>query len=432
MISCKAREVSVRSSSWYSLFNRYKEVFEDAIAGHKSPIGSMGSRGKVFVIAWRAGVALISESINIVLTIHSPGSFRHISLPLPTVSDLLFSGGGADDLNVDIVDRPLGLPSADARILSSSFFALASPGHAKISPSSVHRADSSGKGGMSEIEGSTHRRVSFLGGVTGSTYKDAKATSGRAVELVAPVEGGAVGVVVPDSDKGSGDNSSVGQHVPTDGDHRVGVGEDGSRGSSSAPVPPLDINVEFIEPFQELKHLARAFSSFWDGFIESLDDLDDPDDLNYFLDQCDRLEESLKSFGAKLAGLLALQEMDQLAASVREHEHQHHLTLRTKNQLVEEREAEVVIISAAKARMMRIDAKLLACRKVMEEKEASTIKDSLLLREMEGCLASTLSNLKKIEEAEVAPQSLASVLNVLETGMTAGFEWENHLSTENE
>ncbi|KAL5986466.1 hypothetical protein ACLOJK_014799, partial [Asimina triloba] len=63
--------------------------------------------------------------------------------------------------------------------------------------------------------------------------------------------------VVLDSDEGSGDNSSVGQHVPTGGDHRVIVGEGpsrrkGSRGSSSGSAPPLDINVEFVEPFREL------------------------------------------------------------------------------------------------------------------------------------------------------------------------------------
>ncbi|KAL5978915.1 hypothetical protein ACLOJK_018810 [Asimina triloba] len=66
-------------------------------------------------------------------------------------------------------------------------------------------------------------------------------------------------VVVPDSDEGLGDNCSMGQHVPTGGvdDRRVIVSEgpferDRYEGSSSIPVPQLDINVKFIEPFREL------------------------------------------------------------------------------------------------------------------------------------------------------------------------------------
>ncbi|KAL5979102.1 hypothetical protein ACLOJK_018999 [Asimina triloba] len=122
------------------------------------------------------------------------------------VSDLLFNGGGADDLNVDNVNRPLGLPGDDALILSGSFFALASPGHAERSPSSVHRVGSSGEGG--------------------SASKSVVAASGRVDEPVAHVEGRVTEAVVPDSDEGSGGNSSVGQHVPIGGDHRVAVGED--------------------------------------------------------------------------------------------------------------------------------------------------------------------------------------------------------------
>ncbi|KAL6000134.1 hypothetical protein ACLOJK_034812, partial [Asimina triloba] len=119
-------------------------VSEDV--GRKSPIISTRSGCEVFVTARRAGAAVISESVSIVPVAHSLRSFSHINLPLSTVSDLLFSGGGVDDLNVDKVDRPLGLPGADASILSGSFFALASPGYAKRSPSSVHRASSSSEG----------------------------------------------------------------------------------------------------------------------------------------------------------------------------------------------------------------------------------------------------------------------------------------------
>ncbi|KAL6000329.1 hypothetical protein ACLOJK_024024, partial [Asimina triloba] len=121
-------------------------VFEDAVTSCGSPIRSTGSRGDVFFTTGRVSATLISELVSVVPIAHSPGSFSNMSLPLPMISDLLFSGGGADDLNVDNVDWPLGLPGADALILFSSFFALASPRHAERSPSSVHRASSSGEG----------------------------------------------------------------------------------------------------------------------------------------------------------------------------------------------------------------------------------------------------------------------------------------------
>ncbi|KAL6000226.1 hypothetical protein ACLOJK_023921 [Asimina triloba] len=106
--------------------------------GRRSLVGSIGSGGEVFVTAGRAGAAPMSDSVRVVTIAHSPGSFSHISLPLLMVSDLLFSGGGVDDLNMDNVDRPLGLPGVDAPILCGSLFALASSGHAKRSPSSNH------------------------------------------------------------------------------------------------------------------------------------------------------------------------------------------------------------------------------------------------------------------------------------------------------
>ncbi|KAL5978921.1 hypothetical protein ACLOJK_018816 [Asimina triloba] len=64
--------------------------------------------------------------------------------------------------------------------------------------------------------------------------------------------------------------------------------------------------------------------------------------------------------------------------------------------------------------MAAIEAKLLASRKVMEEREATIIRDSSLLKEIERHLVSALSDLKKIEETEVALPSLASVSSALE------------------
>ncbi|KAL6002573.1 hypothetical protein ACLOJK_034507 [Asimina triloba] len=350
-------------------------VSEDV--GPRSPIGSVRCGGEVSITIGRAGATFISESVSVMPIAHSPGSFSNISLPLPMVSDLLFNGGGVDALNVDNVDRPLRLPGVDAPILSDSFFALASPGHAERSPSSVHRAGSSGDGvlhygtqfafffssSMSEVEGPVHRRILTICLPTGSTLKGADAVSGRAVEPIAPVEGGAVEAVAPDSDEGSGGNSSMEQHVPIDGGRRVAVGEgsprrDGSRGSSSAPTPPLDINVEFIEPFWEF----------------GMDAVSDSDDLNQLLDLCDALEESLRTFGAKLVGLpdfdattdetpfLNLeQKVKKLSASVEENKRQYHLTLEIKNQLIKERDTKVALVNATKAHLAEIDVELPSC-----------------------------------------------------------------------
>ncbi|KAL5986626.1 hypothetical protein ACLOJK_014959, partial [Asimina triloba] len=60
---------------------------------------------------------------------------------------------------------------------------------------------------------------------TGSASKGANVVSGRVAKPVTLVEGGVVEAVVPDSDEGSGYNSSVEQHVPTGGDHLTTVGE---------------------------------------------------------------------------------------------------------------------------------------------------------------------------------------------------------------
>ncbi|KAL5986258.1 hypothetical protein ACLOJK_014591, partial [Asimina triloba] len=355
-------------------------VSEDVVAGHRSPIGSTGSGGEVFITAGRVGLALIIESISVVPPTHSPGSFSHISLPLSTISDLFFSEGGANDLSIDNVNRSLGLPSADAPILSGSFFALASSRRAERSPSSVDRVESSGEGG--------------------STSKSVDVASGSAAEPVSPVEGRVAEAVVLDSDEGSSGNSLVGQHVPTGGDHRVAVSE-GSRGSSSSPAFLLDVNVEFIEPFRELasscfarlqrplrsmiqRHLAHSLSFFREVFIKDLDDMEDPDDFDYLLKLYSNLEQSSRYLGAEL------------------------------NQLVEEHGAEVAIITSANACMEGINAKLLACKKAMEEQKASIISDSSLLQETERHLVLTLLDLKKIEEVKVAPPSLASVWSALE------------------
>ncbi|KAL5988997.1 hypothetical protein ACLOJK_027099 [Asimina triloba] len=123
------------------------------------------------------------------------------------IIDLLFNGGGADDLNVDNIDRALRLPDADAPILSGSFFALASSGCVERSPPSIHRGSSSGEG---EIEGPAHRRVSFSDDAIDLASKSIDDVSGGVAKCVASIEGRAAEVVVLDSDEGSGGNYSVG------------------------------------------------------------------------------------------------------------------------------------------------------------------------------------------------------------------------------
>ncbi|KAL6006455.1 hypothetical protein ACLOJK_037409 [Asimina triloba] len=346
------------------------------------------------------------------------------------VCDLLFSGGGVDDLNVDNIDRPLRLPNANAPILSSYFFALASPGHAERSPSSVHRAGSSGKGGTSKIE----RHILTICLPTGSASKGADAVSGRAAEPVALVEGGAVEAVVPDTDEGSGSNSLVGQHVPTSGDHRTIVGE---APPSVFYLPPL---ASYFSTFSSqcrlrekvlegvlLKYLTRIFSSFRDGFIEGMDALSNPNDLNHLLDLCGNLKQSLKTFGAKLVGLLALmrlltrlflnleQEVKQLTASVEEDESEYHLVLEAKNQLIKERDAKVAFINATKVHLAQIDAELPSCQKAMEVRGAILLIHSARLKEAEHHLLSALSEMERMREVEIAPPGLALVSGALVT-----------------
>ncbi|KAL6000452.1 hypothetical protein ACLOJK_024148, partial [Asimina triloba] len=112
--------------------------------------------------------------------------------------------------------------------------------------------------------------------------------SGSVAEPVASIEGRSIKAVVLDSDEGSSGNSSVGKHVPTcdADDHQNTVSEglcrrDCPGGSSTSLMLPLDINVEFIEPFWELE------------FIKNLDGVEDPDDLDYLLKQCGDLEQSV-------------------------------------------------------------------------------------------------------------------------------------------
>ncbi|KAL5980205.1 hypothetical protein ACLOJK_036672 [Asimina triloba] len=325
------------------------------IVSHRSPIGSTRSGGEVSITVGRASATLISESVSIVPAAHSLRSFGHISLPLPMLlQDVL------RDLPRMFIERALA-----AR----------------------------------EIEGPARRSAS----------KSVDAALRSAAELVAPVKGRAAEAIVPDSDEGSGGNSSVGQHVPTGGDRRVAVSEgpswrEGFGRSSSGPAFLLDVNVE---PFRELVSSCSAWlqrslpltiqrrfmyflSFFREAFIRGLDDVEDPDDFDYLLKLCGNLKQSLRYFSEEL-----------------EHEHQHHLASEIENQLVEECEAEVAIISVAKTRIAGIDAKLLACRKAMEERKESIIRDPSLLWEMERRLVSALSDLKKIKEAEVSPPSLA-------------------------
>ncbi|KAL6003876.1 hypothetical protein ACLOJK_004422, partial [Asimina triloba] len=228
------------------------DVVEEAIFAPMSPIWSVGGRGsassvgetpgvsgdvvaghsggEVSVTAGREGAALISESVSVVPTTHSLGSFSHISLPLSTESDLLFNGGGADDLNLlrDVlrdlphlfIEQALAARESSIIMLSLTSFLI----------------------GMSEIEGPAGHRVSFADGAIGSASKSADAMLGSAAEPVIPVEGRAAEVVVPDSDEGSGGLS-----------WRVDPG-----GSSFGPTFLLDVNVEFIEPFRELASSCSA------------------------------------------------------------------------------------------------------------------------------------------------------------------------------
>ncbi|KAL6000359.1 hypothetical protein ACLOJK_024054 [Asimina triloba] len=321
----------------------------------------MGSGGEVFVTVGRAGATLINESVSVVPVAHSPGSSSHISLPLSTLTDLLFSGGGVDDLNVDNVDWPLRIPGANAPILFDSFFSLASLEHAERSPSSVHRAGSSGDGGILEIEGLVRHRVSFPDGV--AALKGADVVSGRVAKPVAPVQGGAVEVIVPDSDEDLGDNSSLWQHVPTEGVCRVTVGE----------VTEATVLVG-------AKTSYAYFSSFRDGFIEAMDALSDPDDLNHLLDLCNTLEQSLRTFGAKFLNLE--QEVNQRSAFTKEDKCQYHLALEIKNQLIKECDAKVALVNATKAHSAKIDVELPSYQKDMEERGAVLLMHSAHLKEV--------------------------------------------------
>ncbi|KAL5980253.1 hypothetical protein ACLOJK_036720 [Asimina triloba] len=334
--------------------------------GCRSPIVSMGSGGEVSVATGRTSAALISESVSVVPVAHSPGSFSHIGLPLPR-------GGGIDDLNVDNNHRPLGLLGADAPILSSSFY-LVSPGRAERSPSSVHQAGSSHEGGPA------HRRVSFPDGGT-------DVVSGRAVKPIAPVEGGAIEAVVPDNDKGSGGNSSTGQHVPTGSNHHIAVGggssqREGSKGSSSGPAPPLDINVEFVELFQ-----SRCITlPFAPEYVHAV----------------------------HIRFLNKERQVRQLNASVEGDGRQYHLALEARNQQIEERNAKVALINPAKTRLAKIDAKLPSLQKLVEEQGVALLMDSGCIKKVEHDLLSALSEMKRIKEAEIAPLGLALILSALE------------------
>ncbi|KAL6001128.1 hypothetical protein ACLOJK_006855 [Asimina triloba] len=334
----------------------------------------MGSRGEVSVTSARTGVALISESVNVVPVAHSPGSFSHINFPWPTVSDLLFSGGGIDDLNVDNVDRPLGLPGFPPDMLRDLL---------RLFVERVLAAREKLK--------DPHVVIMQIYLLTGSASKGTNLVSGRAVVPVAPVEGGAVEAIVPESDERSGDNSLTGQHIPIGDDHHVAVGggsprREGFSGSSSGPAPPLVINVEFIEPFRQLvsscsvqlqrslrslvkKYLACTLSSFRDGFIKGIDALSDPD------------------------------------------------------------EAKVALIDALRADLAEVDVELPSLQKAMEERGAALLMDLGCLKKVEHDLLPTLSEVRRIKEAKVAPSILASISSALEMFRAAsrdGFPFLRH------
>ncbi|KAL5985317.1 hypothetical protein ACLOJK_027298 [Asimina triloba] len=108
------------------------------------------------------------------------------------------------------------------------------------------------------------------------------------VEPIASGEGVAVEAIVLDTN-GSGDNSLVGHYVPTgDVDNCRNV-SNGSGESSTDPTSLLKVDVEFIEPFQELasscsvrlqkslrlleqRCLMLALSSFREEFVRSLNE----------------------------------------------------------------------------------------------------------------------------------------------------------------
>ncbi|KAL6000467.1 hypothetical protein ACLOJK_024166, partial [Asimina triloba] len=288
--------------------------------------------------------------------------------------DLLFGGGGADDLNVDNVDRPFGLPGVDVSIFSGSFFALASPRRHERSPSSVHRAGFSDEGDPDD---------DFPIGLASKSFD---AASGRAPEPVVPIEGRAADAIIPDSDEGSSDNTSVGPSR-----------REGSGGSSSCPTPPLNINVEFVKPFQGL--LGAVFKAL-------RCEVGGPSCFDVVTDEIPLLCPSHRN-------IFMLPKLD--SSVWKEDERQHHLSLEAENQLIEECDAKITILNAAKARVAEIDVELPSHKKAVEERGAILFRNSAHLQEAEHDLVLTLSDLKRIREAEIAPLGLTSISNALET-----------------
>ncbi|KAL6003813.1 hypothetical protein ACLOJK_004359 [Asimina triloba] len=187
---------------------------------------------------------------------------------------------------------------------------------------------------MSEIVGPVRRRVSFTSDAIDS--KSVDPVSRSAAESVASRKRIAAEVVIPDNDNDSGDNSLVGQHVPTgDADDRrntVSKGlsqRDGSGESSTGPTPSLDIYGSLCPSMQ--RRLMRTLSSFQDDFVKSLDEIDGSDDFVYLLNLCGDLEQSLRRFEAE-------------------------------RRLIKEHNAEAAIVSAAKARSA-VDGKESTMRK---------------------------------------------------------------------
>ncbi|KAL6002904.1 hypothetical protein ACLOJK_023126 [Asimina triloba] len=118
-------------------------------------------------------------------------------------------------------------------------------------------------------------------------------------EHVAPGEGLTVEAVIPNTN-GSSDNSS--RRASSRSSQRNGFGE-----SSTDPMPLLNVDIEFIEPFWE--HFARALSSFREGFVSCLNETEGPDDIDSLLNLCDILEQSTKRVDAKLVGFPSLVQL---------------------------------------------------------------------------------------------------------------------------
>ncbi|KAL6002545.1 hypothetical protein ACLOJK_034478, partial [Asimina triloba] len=147
---------------------------------------------------------------------------------------------------------------------------------------------------------------------------------------------------------------------------------------STDPMPLLNMDFEFIEPFQELESscfiwlwkslqsskqgcLTYALSSIREEFVRDLIETEGPDDFAYLLSLCSVLEWSTEHFDVELVGLSSLLEIDLLVGFNREDD----------SQLINSEEEELRLvercdISAAEARLAKTNAKLMSYRKILE------------------------------------------------------------------